>query len=237
MPGFIQHLGFVLAYSRANFRGLSDHKASSFALITANSLPLLGVLFFDWDAFAIVTLYWVENVVIGVINVLKMTVCDPKSLSFSIPLFALHYGFFCFINGVLVLTLFGHDSGIMSLSGYVREFSQVFAEHHLWWAIVMLAASHLFSFVTNYLGCGEFRRTTVSALTAELYSREVILQIAILFGGWIANMLGNSIGVLVLLIFGKTIADLSMHLRELGRYDADTVIGLPDKIILDTPRD
>jgi hypothetical protein len=234
MPGWIEHIAFVLAYFRASFRGISDHKASSIALIAANLLPILGVLYFDWDAFSIVALYWVENIVIGIINILKMIICDPKSLSFSIPFFALHYGFFCFICGVLVLTLFGHDSGIMSLSGDVREFSQLFSEHHLWWAIFILAASHLFSFVINFLGRGEFRQTTVSALTAELYSREIVLQIAILFGGWIANLLGNSISVLVFLVLGKTIADLNFHLRELDRNAA---IGLPEKIVLDSPSD
>ena len=48
-------------------RGFSQFKPSAWALIAANVLPLLGVLFWDWDAFAIVALYWVENVVIGVL--------------------------------------------------------------------------------------------------------------------------------------------------------------------------
>lgn len=42
------------------------------ALVGANLLPLVGVLFFDWSLFAVILLYWAENGVIGVFNILKM---------------------------------------------------------------------------------------------------------------------------------------------------------------------
>ncbi len=54
-----------------------QHKPSGLALIAANLLPLLGVIFLGWDAFAILLLYWAENVVIGAINVLKIIACNP----------------------------------------------------------------------------------------------------------------------------------------------------------------
>ena len=60
-------------------RGLSDYKTSAYVLIAANALPLFGVLFLGWDTFAIVALYWTENVVIGAINVLKMLTCSPDA--------------------------------------------------------------------------------------------------------------------------------------------------------------
>ncbi len=41
-------------------------------LIAVNLLPVAGVLFWGWNVFEIVSLYWFENVVIGAINVLKM---------------------------------------------------------------------------------------------------------------------------------------------------------------------
>ena len=58
-------------------RGFSDYKTSAYVLIAANALPLFGVLFLGWDTFSIVALYWVENVIIGAINVLKMITCNP----------------------------------------------------------------------------------------------------------------------------------------------------------------
>ena len=47
------------------------------ALVAANMVPLWGVLFFNWDAFYIVLLYWAENLVIGFYNILKMVLAQP----------------------------------------------------------------------------------------------------------------------------------------------------------------
>ena len=64
---------------RLQLENLAKYKSSSFALIAANCLPLFGVLFFGWDTFSIIFLYWAENVVIGAINVLKMIACSPNA--------------------------------------------------------------------------------------------------------------------------------------------------------------
>ena len=48
------------------------------SLLGANAIPLVGVLFFKWDAFGIVLLYWSENVVVGFYNVLKIALVKVK---------------------------------------------------------------------------------------------------------------------------------------------------------------
>ena len=42
------------------------------ALVVANAIPLIGVLFLGWNVWTILTIYWLENGVVGVFNVLKM---------------------------------------------------------------------------------------------------------------------------------------------------------------------
>ena len=42
------------------------------ALVVANAIPLFGVLFLGWNVWTILTIYWLENGVVGVFNVLKM---------------------------------------------------------------------------------------------------------------------------------------------------------------------
>lgn len=64
-------------FSNLNKQELLEHRASVIPLVAANMLPLLGVLIFGWSTFEIVLLYWFENVVLGVINVLKMVTCSP----------------------------------------------------------------------------------------------------------------------------------------------------------------
>ena len=41
-------------------------------LVLANLIPLGGVLFFGWQVFPIMFLFWFENVVVGVFHALKM---------------------------------------------------------------------------------------------------------------------------------------------------------------------
>ncbi len=53
---------------------------SAIALVLANLVPLAGVLLWQWSVSSILILYWFENVVIGVINVLRMIVASPESL-------------------------------------------------------------------------------------------------------------------------------------------------------------
>lgn len=46
-------------------------------LVASNLVPLVGVLAWGWQVFDVVVLYWFENVVLGVINILKMMFCAP----------------------------------------------------------------------------------------------------------------------------------------------------------------
>jgi hypothetical protein len=43
---------------------------------------------------------------------------------------------------------------------------------------------------------------------AGLYTRIVVMQVAIILGGWVAQLIGGGIGTLVLLVIGKTLVEL-----------------------------
>lgn len=55
------------AGTRKRRRGIS-----MLALVLANLVPLYGVLFDDWSIFFVMFVYWMENVVVGFYNVLRM---------------------------------------------------------------------------------------------------------------------------------------------------------------------
>ena len=61
-------------------------RPSSWVLIAVNLGLIAGVIAWDWSVFDIIFLYWVENLVIGAINVLKMASANPghESLTFLV---------------------------------------------------------------------------------------------------------------------------------------------------------
>ena len=54
-----------------------EFRPTTIVLIGANLIPLLGVLLLGWSTFSVVVLYWLENLMVGIINILKMITCNP----------------------------------------------------------------------------------------------------------------------------------------------------------------
>ena len=53
-------------------------RLTSATLLAANLVPLCGVLWWQWSVSSVIVLYWFENIVIGVINVLLKMIVDLK---------------------------------------------------------------------------------------------------------------------------------------------------------------
>jgi hypothetical protein len=241
---------------------LGKYKPTVIALVAANFIPVVGVLLLGWSVFAIMAIYWCENVIIGVINVLKMITCCPDideiqraqartrtrnsaraklmqaalaqaakqgaksrvathvAKLFFVPFFTVHYGMFCLVHGVFVLVLFGGegqigggmDGGIEQLTGQVFQGGLILS-------VLALAASHLFSFFKNYIAGGEYRRTVLPVLMIQPYGRIVVMHLAVLFGGFAVMFLDSSVFALLILIVGKTVIDITLHLRQHRRGD------------------
>ena len=234
---------------RARIRAaLAEGRLSVVSLLLVNLLPLVGVVFFGWSTFDVVFLYWSENVVIGVLNVLKILTCWPdadaitaawekhlddqqrKELSkissggmasvqasklFFAPFFAVHYGGFCVGHGLFVCVLLGRDGPMGGLAMHPFEPAlEALARPEILVALFALAASHVVSYFTNYLGRGEYRESTPMTLMVKPYGRVIVLHIAIISGGFLIMMLGSPVWMLAMLVIGKTMLDLSLHLRE-----------------------
>lgn len=202
---------------------LWKQRFSSALLLAANLLPLLGVLIGGWSTFALLILFWFENVLIGFCNILKMAANRPaETVSnlgklFLIPFFTLHYGMFTLIHGSFVCLLLGKkelDPPGADFFDYVYSLAPYFIRTGLIWGALCLAASHLGSFLLNYIGRGEYRRATLSELMHAPYGRVAVLHITIIFGGFLVMALGSPAWALVLLVVLKTGFDLFCHNRS-----------------------
>ncbi len=63
-----------------NPQGIEDRSkltTTTIVVIAANLLPLAGVLFWGWSTVEILTTYWFETLVIGILNIPKILICHP----------------------------------------------------------------------------------------------------------------------------------------------------------------
>jgi uncharacterized protein DUF6498 len=266
---------------------------SAIALLVANAIPIVGVLFFGWSLITILVLYWVENGIVGFWNIPKIalaqgalvprlpemplsaaraaTLSDEQAASLqeawqrarelqaqgltaagSAPVltrlsvvpraglaifFLVHYGIFWVVHGIFVFTLplfsefggspFGGacDGAVFpepgefpgALGGVASCAANPFGE--IAWGSVLIGAAALFlshgaSFLLNFLGSGEYQRTSAARQAMAPYGRVIVLHLTIIFGGFVIAFLGAPIGALLILVGLKTLFDLGLHRRE-----------------------
>jgi len=196
---------------------------SGYLLIAANVVPVVGVLLLDWSLFFIVFIYWAENVIIGLFNVLKMIACRVEGVAAvltklsMIPFFMVHFGGFCAGHGFFVFAMFGggglFDGGGPREIGFDRVIDLV-TQTPIMIALAAVFISHGLSFALNYLIGGEYKTATMPKLMAAPYARIVVLHIFIIFGGLIVMAIGEPRFAILLLAVLKTGADLVAHNHE-----------------------
>ena len=176
---------------------------SEIALIAANTVPLAGVLLWDWSVFEILILFWAENVIIGLLNIVKMLAYCVRHRAiggiFLIPFFTFHYGMFTTVHGLFVAVLFG-PAGVMS--GNLKQGQQLEPQQFIldtlmapgvYYGIAALLCSHLISFWLNFLRGGEIDRTDAGKLMAAPYGRVMMQHVTILLGGMLALASGQAV--------------------------------------------
>ena len=193
---------------------------SVLVLLLANLVPLAGVVFFGWSVFPVMLLFWLENVVVGIFNVLKLICVGGRGAQhvikfFLVPFFCFHYGIFTLVHGVFVFALFG--AGQFTSQNVFPDFQQLrdfVANQHLGWAVLALVVSHGFSFVWNFILRGEYLATNVVVLMAQPYGRVVVLHVAIIGSGFLIIAMGAPAAGLALLVALKIALDVLAHAKE-----------------------
>lgn len=171
-----------------------------------NAIPLAGVAFWGWSPFALIFLYWLENVVIGV-RTLAMILLSGRFHGYAAAapialFFTFHYGIFCAVHGVFVITLFGGE--FSGQPADLWETSRTVAVGVI--AIVIWQSALLVLHVTR----GD--ESDAMTLMATPYPRIVALHVTILAGGMLLMWLGwPHAGVLVLALV-KTLMDAALAL-------------------------
>lgn len=169
-----------------------------------NAIPLAGVTFWGWSAFELIFLYWLENVVIGVRTALMMLL----SVRFNgviatlgtTAFFTVHYGIFCLVHGMFVMSMFGDASG-----SHPFQFAPSGSAITIGlWAMIAWQGTLLLLHVLS----GD--RSNAMEMMGSPYPRIIVLHLTILGGGFLLMALDWPHAGVVLLAILKTLMDAGL---------------------------
>jgi len=201
---------------------------SAWVLIAANLIPVGGVLFLGWGVFDVLLLYWTENVVIGLFNVLRMLMAQPADPAswiaklLLVPFFVVHYGMFTAVHGFFLVALFQEQTAGWGLPGpagsladtVVGIIAAVIDRPGALLVVGSLVLSHGYSFVANYIGRGENLKVSLQQLMTRPYARVVVMHITIIGMGFLVILTGTRVVGVLLLVTLKIAVDLRAHARD-----------------------
>lgn len=192
---------------------------SMLVLVAANLVPLIGVAFWGWDIFLLLILYWLETAVIGFWTILRVLLVSGDGSAtltrmsgvgrivgrgFQAAFFTVHAGIFMTVHFVFLWTLFAGAWAeiVHTPAQFIRI---IVIETGLWLPLLILfLVRGWFLFRDVLLGEAD----SEGDIVAGLYIRVVLMQIAIIFGGWLAWMAGGGAATLGLLVSGKIVVDI-----------------------------
>lgn len=143
--------------------------------------------------------------------------------AFFVLFFCFHFGLFCFVHGFMLQVLlttpwFNDPSMPPAASVGVAWYNPLKAADGSWSiagiaAVLGLFLSHGTSFFRNYIARGEYKSSYLIWEMVRPYGRVILLHLCILAGGFATVLFGAPKVLVVLLMIGKTMMDVGLHLR------------------------
>ena len=138
--------------------------------VAVNALTLVGVLALHWPAGNVFLLFWAENVVLGLITLVRVgtTEVTPSNRVSTALFFCVHYGLFCAVH--------------LSFAAVVaRRLGVELSFLYLGLPVALLVVRYTVELVTTWFGeDGLRRRTSPRQAMIAPYPRIVVLQVGVL---------------------------------------------------------
>jgi hypothetical protein len=196
--------------------------APSVALMLAGDVvPLVGVLYWGWDAFVLLMLYWTETVVIAFWTLARIGLTPPETSARpsifqtlrrnrgTVLFFALHSGIFMFVHLVFLLVLFSGD-WFAKTGGPIAFLCAIFIGSGIWIPLAFTIASGAVSLATALRAAPSAPRDDWS-MVGGLYKRIVIMQLTIIAGAFFVEAIGSIVPLVIMTVL-KLLVDLRFPL-------------------------
>ncbi len=192
-------------------------RVNNFTIIVINLVPLLGVLFLGWSGGLIATIYAIETIFVGVLNVVKMMIVRGERIQkmFLIPFFIVHYGLFVLVQGVFIIGI------SFSLDG--DKLKQPYFLYFFGISLLSMLIGQLLAFWRDFLQPTlsapkinpskdygiKMPENTLFGLMFQPYARVFVQQFVVILGMFMMLVLKWHYSFAILLIALKTMQELA----------------------------
>lgn len=214
----------------------------AYAILFFNLLVLFFVIFYPEDKYIVVAAYFLETLIIGMFNVVKMVIItmfnptgndrlgnDPawkSNVDFKSPVaknmfliifFIFHFGLFYFVQLVFLNVLAtGFGSGFPAQSSFFPNpftfFPAALGKQGVYIILTILAVQ-FFSFFYSFLIREEYKVTSCTRQGMQPYGRILVQQFVVIIGSFFIIIIQHAIVFSILLVLFKTFIDLYIFRR------------------------
>jgi hypothetical protein len=186
------------------------HTLSLGVTLISNLIPLVGVLFWGWDTFQLLMLYWMETAILAFWTLLRLARLPPEQCgtitvngetrpatnSGLVGFFMLHAGVFIVVHLIFLLALFS-GPWFKKMHGIGSFFSELVLTNGIWVGLVVFFIAAWISFASDTKPA--FQRRAEQ----KLNSTSVVAQVQQKTGG---DAVGAAVAPLYIRIFIMQVA-------------------------------
>lgn len=181
--------------------------------LAVDLFPIYGVIVFGWNAIPLVMLYWMENIIAGVLTIPRIVISGatfgPAGFGFGILLscfFVFHYGLFCAVHGTFLMAFISFNDAaneppiIMDVWAMFQY--GLTSAPHVEYFVYAIIAFQVLVLVWEFGIKAEWKQTNPMVEMFAPYGRIIVLHLAIFGGAFALFLLGQPmVGVLALILF------------------------------------
>jgi len=201
---------------------------ADYFLIAANLIPVVGALFFDWNAKEIFLVYCLETIIIGILNLVKMGIVTAvrkkdkwynnnsytmQSGLFFMFFFLIHYGLFVAVQMGIFFGVSGMGDGTdLTLFSFFYKWPELLTND----SVIMLAAFGIgygFKMIYEFIRSGDYKTTPLMVIMFQPYGRIFIQQFTVILG---SIFLSFGAGKIFIIVFAATRIFFEIYLNMDG---------------------
>lgn len=202
----------------------------SWAALGIDLIPVFSVLTLGWGAAALVMLYWLENLVIGLMTLARMFAAGARDgvigvigTLFIATFFTFHYGMFSFVHGEF-LNMFAAMSDPEHFSTdfhgpFALINSALSAAPRMTFFVGLILAWQIFLFLWDFIRRGEFLKSDPQKEMFKPYGRIFVLHVAIFAGAGAMIVLGQPMWGVLGLIMLRAVWGIVLSMNRRLRLD------------------